>query len=171
MLINVLTTVRMFCCYYWICIHFPVFGWLVQRQTSDDVQTPDSIIITDHIGVAVYQSVGRVIEITVRQTRLVLRLVTAPRYTVLVSNHGYSLVSTYCCRFAHFCNRATCCITRILIDKAGCSVINWPSTVASIVNLVWPTTAHFIALSVHLCRVQFTTRSDDRRDMPKFSRV
>ena len=48
------------------------------------------------------------------------------------------------------------------------SVINWPSNVASIVNLVRPTTVRFIALTVHLCRVKLTTRCDDRRAVANF---
>jgi len=44
------------------------------------------------------------------------------------------------------------------VDK----LVGRPSTVARIVNLVWPTAVHFITLTFYLCRTKLTTPCDNR---------
>jgi len=60
-------------------------------------------------------------------------------------------------------SRASCCRQMWTL-----SVINWPQTVARVINLVRLTTVHYITLSEHSSKL--TTNCDDRRAVAKFSK-
>ena len=105
------------------------------------------------------------------QTRLICATSDAARCTIRCECS--QLIQTVSCRpqpGGELEKRLAASRTWFYRQRSTVTTIKWPSTVVSIVNLVWPMTVQFIALTVDLYPAKLTIRWNDRRAVTK-SRV